>query len=202
MISRKNFIPRYAHHYSSSDSVYIGHNRWVQSVDTVQKVIESLQVDRCHQILEVGCGSGYMASILAECGANVITEDINKVLLKEAQYTFQALGLDKIQTRRYRWYSTWMESQKYDRIVFSVAVKSIQRYLRCLKDGGRLIAPIIKDSSYQILTLFVKENGICHSHEIELVRFTVLQDARGKLKSQKRENTWFINTITIPFLHG
>ena len=70
--SRTAFVPEFADAFSL-DARAIGNEQWISSPLTVAKMSEALQPSGALSALEIGCGSGYQAAILAKIIKKVFT---------------------------------------------------------------------------------------------------------------------------------
>ncbi|MBN1108348.1 MAG: protein-L-isoaspartate(D-aspartate) O-methyltransferase [Bacteroidales bacterium] len=124
---------------------------------TVAVQTSLLEVKKRHRILEIGTGSGYQAAVLAEMGAKVYTIERFRDLYLKAQQTLRSLGYEA-DFFYGDGYAGKAQYGPFDGIIITAAIKEIPgELLQQLKTGGRLVAPV-GDSSYQVMTLMIREN--------------------------------------------
>ncbi len=159
-IKRELFVPKgFTHHAYRLNALPIGANQWISSPLTVARMTQALEPVGADSVLEIGCGSGYQAAILSQIVRRVFTVERIEKLVIEAKARFKELGITNIHVRYADGMLGWREFAPYDRILLSAALKEIPKNLtEQLKDGGILVAPIIKENR-QIITKFTKEDG-------------------------------------------
>ncbi|MCH9740618.1 MAG: protein-L-isoaspartate(D-aspartate) O-methyltransferase [Epsilonproteobacteria bacterium] len=180
-VNRKLFVPRGLGHIAYQlDALPMQQNQWISSPLTVAKMTQHLEVDGVDSVLEVGCGSGYQAAILAKLCRRVFTIERIDSLLKEAKERFRKEGINNIFTRFDDGQRGWKEYAPYERILFSATAKEIPEILfEQLAEGGILLAPIEEDGLH-ILTRYYKRNGKISSETIEPCLFVPIMNGRVK----------------------
>ena len=159
-IDRVFFLPNYASQfYNPNDAVYMGKKRWIQSVQMAEGIVQKLDIKKTDTILELGCSSGYQASLLSLYCRAVYTVDNNLEILKNARETFNRLEIKNIHTIHAPSYNNLQINDKFDRIVLSFAVNSVDEYIELLSDNGMLIVPLMEENDFQLLTLFTKSHS-------------------------------------------
>jgi protein-L-isoaspartate(D-aspartate) O-methyltransferase len=97
---------------------------------------------RAHEkVLEVGAGSGYMASLLAGMAQRVITLEIEPELVRMARENLQRAGMSNVEVREADGAHGLAAEGPFDVIVLSGSVSEVPApLLQQLKVGGRLAA--------------------------------------------------------------
>ena len=162
VLNAMNEIPRHYFFDSSflefayEDKAFpIGSGQTISQPYTVAFQSELLQVEKGMRVLEVGTGSGYQASVLAEMGARIFTIERQKLLYD----TLKSMGT----TLNYRirlfygdGYAGLPAYAPFDRILITAAAPFIpEALITQLKIGGILVAPVGKGDN-QIMTRVVK----------------------------------------------
>jgi ubiquinone/menaquinone biosynthesis C-methylase UbiE len=116
--------------------------------DSTRTLIEMCGIDKNTRILDVGCGGGYTACMIAEeIGAPVVGIDISEVMVSKAQQRADRMGVaDIIEFRTADAFQIPFDDNTFDVVlVESVLVplpgekgKALQEMLRVLKSGGKL----------------------------------------------------------------
>jgi protein-L-isoaspartate(D-aspartate) O-methyltransferase len=136
---------------------------------------EKLGVESCHDVLEIGTGSGYQAAILARLCRHVYTLERHEELHEQAQARFEALGIDTITAIAGVGTKGWPEPRQFDRIIVTAAARKIPDALVVqLKQGGRMILPLKGKWSGQRLVLVEKTADGIAQQDLLPVRFVPL----------------------------
>lgn len=177
-VNRECFVPNgFGQMAFSLDALPMQQNQWISSPLTVAKMTQHLNLQGVDSVLEIGCGSGYQAAILAKLCRRVFTIERIDSLLKEAKERFRSEGLNNVFTRFDDGQRGWKEYAPYERILFSATAKRIPSILfDQLAEGGILLAPIERDN-LQIITRFHKEqDGKIRVEELEPCLFVPILD--------------------------
>ncbi len=176
-VDRDLFVPSEFSHLSYTlDALPLQEQQWISSPLTVAKMTQYLKLDGVDSVLEIGCGSGYQASILAQIVRRVFTIERIEPLLREAKERFRNLGINNIFTRYDDGQRGWKEYAPYDRILLSATAKEIpQALFNQLGEGGILLAPV-QIGEEQIIVRYHKRNGYISSERIEPCLFVPILD--------------------------
>ena len=113
------------------------------------RILQDLAVQKHEKVLEIGTGSGYMAALLAHRAQQVITLEIEPVLVETARRNLQKAGLHNAEVRLGDGAANLAETVSengplrgpFDVIVLSGSVAEVPAsLLDLLKVGGRLSA--------------------------------------------------------------
>ncbi len=119
------------------------------------KLVEQCQIDKDKIILEVGCGTGFNACLMAkQYGCKIVGVDIAEVSLEKAKERAEKEGLqDKAEFRKADAYKLPFEPETYDIVVttfvsqFLDMEKALKEFTRVLKPGGYIgINEMYKDN--------------------------------------------------------
>lgn len=132
----------------------IGCRQTISQPYMVAVMTEQLRLTGREKVLEVGTGSGYQTTILAELSEEVYTVERIPQLLKRSKKLLTELGYPNIYFRSGDGSTGWPEAAPFDRILVAAATSSIPRELKeQLADNGILVIPIGGSSNYQQLTI-------------------------------------------------
>lgn len=172
-VDRRVFIPQgFEKFLYSLDALPIAANQWISSPVTIAKMTSALSLANADSVLEIGCGSGYQAAILAKITRRVFTIERIERLLTEARARFKALNLTNIHTRFADGAEGWANYAPFDRVLISCETASVPaKLLDQLAIGGVLVTPIAG----------------------EIARFT--KDNRGGFKERRVDSCAFVPMI-------
>lgn len=179
--NREAFVPiGFKHSAYKLDALPLAGGQYISSPLTVAKMTEYLFPRGADRVLEVGCGSGYQAAVLAQLFRGVFTIERIEPLLLEAKKRFKNLNIHNIHTRADDGQNGWISYAPYDRILFSATAKEIpQKLFEQLSDGGILVAPMQKDGK-QVITRFIKNGENIEEEELEDCDFVPVLDGVQK----------------------
>ncbi|WP_048440589.1 protein-L-isoaspartate O-methyltransferase [Caenimonas sp. SL110] len=105
------------------------------------RILQDLHIRPTDKVLEVGAGSGYMASLLAARAQRVISLEINPELARMARENLQRAGVSNAEVREADGSRGLSGEAPFDVIVLSGSVAEVPPALLAqLKIGGRLAA--------------------------------------------------------------
>lgn len=178
-VPRHRFVPATLQHLAYADRpLPIGQGQTISQPYIVAYMTEALRVERAHQVLEVGTGSGYQAAVLAQLARSVYTLEIVPELAQRAATTIKELGYTNVQVRQGDGYAGWPERAPFDRIMVTAAPEQIpQPLLDQLRAGGRMVIPV--GGAEQWMTIVDKTSaGVVQRRTIP-VRFVPFTRGRG-----------------------
>ncbi|PKW00234.1 protein-L-isoaspartate(D-aspartate) O-methyltransferase [Amycolatopsis echigonensis] len=184
-------VPR--HEFVPEASLADAHNPW-QAVIThrfadgtslscasapfvVALMLDQLAVERGNKILEIGAGTGYNASLLAELSgneANVVTIDVDPDVTEQATRNLAATGYSGIHVVTGDGALGVPEHAPFDRIIATVSPWDIPRaWWRQLVPGGKLVVPLRWRGQSRSVG-FTYRDGLLIADSIELCGFVYL----------------------------
>ncbi len=156
-VPRHLFVSEALQAYAYDDSALpIGYGQTISQPYTVAFMLEKLNVEPGHKVLDVGTGSGYQAALLAELGADVYSIERIYPLYEEAKERLAKLGYHNVKVFYRDGWIGLPEFAPYDRIVVAAAASHPpEKLLEQLKTGGIMIIPI-GDEYFQKLVRILK----------------------------------------------
>lgn len=124
---------------------------------TVARQTELLEVKSGDKILEIGTGSGYQASILANMGAKVYSIERIETLHKQAGLLLKKLG---IHVRLYLGdgYKGLKKHAPFQKIIVTAGAPEIpEALLHQLADGGIMVIPVGKGKTQKMYRITKKD---------------------------------------------
>jgi len=159
-----------AHRAYEDTALPIGYNQTISQPYIVARMTELILESAPRRVLELGTGSGYQASVLAQLVDEVYSVERIKPLLEKALCRFERLKLRNIFARHADGGIGWPERAPYDAILMTAAPTEIPLELvRQLKEGGRMVLPL-GDSS-QSLTIVTRRGSSYEKKIIEPALF-------------------------------
>lgn len=167
-VPRELFVPpalRY-HSYENA-SLPIAYNQTISQPYVVARMTEALQLRGRELVLEIGCGSGYQAAILAQLCRRVYTMERLKPLLVDAENRLRDLRISNISFRLGDGSKGWPEAAPFDRIILTCGCDKIPDILlQQLKIGGIMVAPEGHGKAQQLV--------VVTRHETEFERLSLM----------------------------
>jgi len=123
-------------------------------------ILAALSIKAGDKILEIGTGTGYLTSLLANLGAKVYTIEIEAEYAKLAAENFKTLGIVDVTLKVGDGFIGWKEHAPFDKIVLNCSPSQVPKPLVSqLAEGGLLILPLGGNQKFQQLILYQKLAG-------------------------------------------
>jgi protein-L-isoaspartate(D-aspartate) O-methyltransferase len=173
---RENFVlPVFEDRAYDNVALPIGHGQTVSQPYVVALMTEKLAIDKRHNVLEIGTGSGYQTAVLARLGRRIFTIERYHELLREAERRFAEMRLGNIICRFGDGSRGWPEQAPYDRVIVTAAAATVPTALvDGLAEGGILVAPVGEDHRDQQLIRICRTGDRFSTEDLGLVRFVPL----------------------------
>ena len=158
-VPRHEFVlPEFKAKAYEEENVPIGEGQTLSTPYVTALMTKLLSLKGDEKVLELGTGSGYHTAVLSHLCKAVYTVDISKKMKESAEERLTRLGYKNIHFRLGEGTLGWPEESPFDAILVDFAAESIiPDLIAQLKEGGRLVIPVGKES--QKLNLIIKENG-------------------------------------------
>ncbi|GIX30341.1 MAG: protein-L-isoaspartate O-methyltransferase [Porticoccaceae bacterium] len=182
-VPRHLFVPREQVAFAwRNGPLPIGHGQTISQPFIVALMTDLLEPEEEQVVLEVGTGSGYQAAVLAHLVREVYTVEIVPELARSAAHRLAELGYHNVHVRHGDGSRGWPEHAPYDGILVAAAAPRIPPALvEQLKVGGRMVLPIGRPWSRQVLTLVRKgQDGSLDVREVLDVAFVPLTGEGGR----------------------
>ena len=110
------------------------------------RLLQDANIQATDKVLEIGTGSGYMAALLAQQAASVLSLEIDATLAQSARTNLQNAGIANVEVRQADGSQGAPADGPFDVIVLSGSVPEVpQHLLNQLKMSGRLLAIVGED---------------------------------------------------------
>ncbi|MEI7801020.1 MAG: protein-L-isoaspartate(D-aspartate) O-methyltransferase [Bacteroidota bacterium] len=146
-----NQVPRHLYFFDSvflerayDDKAFpIGEGQTISQPYTVAYQSSLLEIKKGDKILEVGTGSGYQASVLAEMGAKVFTIERHRKLFEKTKPMLENFGYSGIKCFYGDGFAGLPTYAPFDKIIVTAGAPNVpQILLNQLKVSGKLVIPV------------------------------------------------------------
>lgn len=170
---RRNFMDSAFSNIAYSNSVIpIECGEYIERLDEQLILINALQLEKKHRVLEIGTGSGFTAALMARFSGLVTTIERYKTLCDEARIRFQNLMLDNIIIRQTDAVRGIPGNGPFDRIIiWPSMVKEPQPYMEMLAGNGILLVPLGLDDGVQTIVRYSKTGTRFERSDMFRVRY-------------------------------
>jgi protein-L-isoaspartate(D-aspartate) O-methyltransferase len=148
----------------------IGEGQTISQPYMVAVMTELLDLKGNEKVLEIGTGSGYQASILAELAREVFTVERIAVLAALAEERFSSLGYGNIHIKTGDGTIGWPEEAPFNRIIITAGTPVIPEPLAGqLSEEGIIIAPVGDRFSQQLIKIKKSEGRLLEEYHTPCV---------------------------------
>jgi protein-L-isoaspartate(D-aspartate) O-methyltransferase len=153
-VKREEFAPEAYRKLAFADiEIPLGFGEVMLAPKMEARMLQTLEIEPSHRILEVGTGSGYMTALLAKRGAHVYSVEIVPELHEFGGANLALHGLGNVTLEMGDAARGWAEPGPYDVIVLTGSTPLLpQGFLDSLNPGGRLFA-VVGDPPVMAATL-------------------------------------------------
>jgi protein-L-isoaspartate(D-aspartate) O-methyltransferase len=176
-VRREHFVPLHVEHLAYADrALGIGCSQTISQPYIVALMTDALELSGVESVLEIGTGSGYQTAILAELAASVVSIERHEELSLRAKQALTEHGYKNVTLIVGDGTAGWPEEAPFDRIVVTAAGPEVPPALLAqLGPLGRMILPVGRDASVQVLRLLDRrEGGEVSEVDVLEVRFVPL----------------------------
>ncbi|PRY75453.1 protein-L-isoaspartate(D-aspartate) O-methyltransferase [Yoonia maritima] len=160
-VPREQFVPN-----SQREAAYVGENldigggRVLLEPRTLGKMLDVLDIQPQHVALDLGCGLGYSAAILANMCDFVVAVEDDEARAEEAQSLLSELGIDNAAIMAGPLAEGSKKSGPYDVIMIEGGVQTVpDAVLAQLREGGR-IACVFAEGNLGVVRVGHKLDGV------------------------------------------
>lgn len=160
-------------------------------------MLEQLDVQPGHRVLEIGTGTGYNAALLAVLAGSegeVTTIDLDEAIVLEAREHLDAAGYPTVRTVCGDGWLGVLEHAPYDRIEATVGIWDLSPlWIGQLRDAGRVVVPLWLAPGAQASVAFRKEGQHLHSVMVEPCGFMRLRGPNAGPEAYVPVQGWFVS---------
>ena len=147
-VKRENFVPLEYKNFALSDfQIPINNSEFMMSPLVEARLLQECLSDNNGEILEIGTGLGYMASLLSQIYNSVVSYEINALLAKKAHKNIMENNIPNVTVVHGDGLKANLKdyNRKFDAILLSGAVNQDPTYLsKFVNSNGKIIAIIGK----------------------------------------------------------
>ena len=181
-VPRERFVPPEQRSRAYQDiPLAIGEGQTISQPTMVAEMTAALRLSSRDKVLEVGCGSGYQAAVLAEAAPDgfVVTVERLPALAARAEATLRELDYRNVVVELAGPVPGCPERGPYDAILVAAAAPAIpQSLLSQLRVGGRMTLPVGTREQQELLLVLKTGEGVSIS-DLGPCRFVPLLGAEG-----------------------
>lgn len=174
-IPREQFVPdEYRETAYDDRPMPIGMGQTISQPFIIALMTQALELTGTEKVLEIGCGSGYQAAILAELASRVVTVERFPSLLTGAEKRLHRLGYNNIEYHISTEELGWPKGAPYDRILVTAGAPKVPpELLQQLAAGGIIVIPVGSRYEQELIKINKKEKGVA-TESLGLCRFVPL----------------------------
>ena len=167
---RKNFMEKNKSFAYLDQAIPIGHGQTISQPSTVARMLSLLELKKTDEVLEIGTGSSWNATLLGYLSKKVLTLEIVKELSEIAKEKMKKLQIKNVEVKQKDFR---LLKQKFNKIIFTAGISPEQEQLienfakNHLKENGILVCPyreghliILKKKKTKIEKNYTKENYV------------------------------------------
>ncbi|EAQ38768.1 protein-L-isoaspartate(D-aspartate) O-methyltransferase [Dokdonia sp. MED134] len=158
-IPRHFFMDSSFEHHAYQDKAFpIAADQTISQPYTVAFQSELLEIEKGHNVLEIGTGSGYQTAVLCELGAKVYSIERQQELYKKTKLFLTKLGYRPRYLSFGDGYKGLPEYAPFDSIIVTAGAPFVPKPLLAqLKIGGKLVIPVGDDP--QIMHRYIRTSA-------------------------------------------
>lgn len=166
-VPREAFVPEAVKDVAYVDeAVPLGQGRYLMEPLVLARLLQEARVTTNDVVLDIGCGTGYGAALLARMASTVVALESNAELAARATEILAGLGIDTVAVVEGPLEEGYPKQAPYDVIFFSGAVFQVPAKI-CdqLAEGGRLVAMVANDGVVRA-TVMTRGKGVLLHREV------------------------------------
>jgi protein-L-isoaspartate(D-aspartate) O-methyltransferase len=160
-VPRHLFVPRLIRHRAyQACALPIGYGQTISQPFTVGLMTALLELTGAETVLEVGTGSGYQAAILSRLAGTIVSVERIEPLARRAESVLRTLDCANVAVHTVDGCEPPEALGTFDGIVVTACADSFPDVLyRRLREGGRLVIPLLGQDGGQTLYRFQRRTG-------------------------------------------
>lgn len=141
---RERFVPPDYRDLAFADTeIPIGHGQLMLAPKIEGRILQSLQIERVDEVLEIGTGTGYLTACIARLAQQVASVDIMPDFVTSARTRLAELELANVEIEAADALAMEVPAGRFDAIAVTGSVPELdERFVRMLRPGGRLFVVV------------------------------------------------------------
>lgn len=150
------------------EDIPCGDGRWLIEPAVAARLLQALEIGAGDVVLDVGCGTGYEAAIIARLAATVVGVESDPILVTRANALMTDLAIDNVVVVEGDPVAGHAGQAPYDAIfVNGAAAEMPEALFDQIAEGGRLGAVCVKPGSTTgCATLFLRRGGVVSGRKL------------------------------------
>ncbi|CCQ73435.1 protein-L-isoaspartate O-methyltransferase [Magnetospira sp. QH-2] len=167
-VAREDFVPERAREVAYMDeSISLGGGRGIMEPMALARMLQAASVQSGDVVLDIGCGLGYGAAVLARLASTVVAVESDPDLAAQATKVLETQGVDTVAVVEGDLSQGAAKQGPYDVIFVEGMVDEIPSVLlEQLAEGGRLIAVVGTVAGLGRATLATRSNGLVSKRDL------------------------------------
>lgn len=165
-LPREAFVPEALRGIAYVDeAVSLSEGRYLMEPLVLARLLQEAQVTSSDMVLDIGCGTGYAAAVLARMASTVVALECDPGLAAKAMGTLAELEIDTVAVVEGPLQEGYPKQAPYDVIVFGGSVHEIPEGIAGqLAEDGRLVA-VVAANGMGKGTLISRRKGLLSRRE-------------------------------------
>lgn len=161
-IPRERFVPEpYLGVAYVDEDIAIARGRYLMEPMVLARLLQSAEIKETDVVLDIGCGSGYSAAVIARLANTVVAIESDRDLAATAGRLLSELDLDNAVVIEADLKRGYAEQAPYDVILFDGALAHIPDDICSqLAEGGRLVAVVKNGTGLGKAILVARREGV------------------------------------------
>ena len=175
-VAREDFVPPGSEAEAYEDRpVPLPRKQTTSQPSLIARMVEAAGAEPDDKVLEIGTGYGFQTALLATLAGEVVSVERHHELAEAARANLQRAGITNAEVYVGDGWEGWPERAPYDSIVVSAAAEELPRELvRQLVEGGRLVVPLKRGRSDDVVVLVKEGDDVSRERLITPARFVPL----------------------------
>jgi protein-L-isoaspartate(D-aspartate) O-methyltransferase len=161
-VPREQFVPKAKRGLAYIDEdIALGGGRYMIEPMVLARLLQLAEAKASDLALDIGCGAGYAAAILARLCSTVVAVECDPALAEQAQQTFHDLAVDNVAVIEGPLEAGYAKQAPYDLVLFNGAAPEVPKAIADqVAEGGRVVAVLREADGVGRGTILRKSGGV------------------------------------------